>query len=96
MPKSISEMTGKDIRIPMLQHVIQDQDLLNRWESLTRGVFDNVKRFQTLQCIIDFYVQIRGFSFAENIVEKCKEKQKLHQKGSKALRKNLKHQAADK
>ncbi len=96
MPKTTTELRGKDIRVPMQVSALQDGELSNKWSNITRGVLPAAVSRDVFKCIVDFYIQIRGHSFASVIVEKFKQGEKSHQKGTKGLRSTLKQKSGDK
>ncbi len=96
LPKTTAQLRGIDIRAPMQASALQDRELLDKWTYIARGIVPASVSLDIFQCIIDFYIQIRGHSFASVIVEKYKQSEKTHQKGAKGLRSTLKQKSGEK
>lgn len=88
-PKEESDLRG-DIRSAVYENAIVDRTLIDLWDQIIGSTLDESDSLKLMQLVIRFYGQIRGFSYARNIVEKYKIKMKSNQKGQKGLRSGLK------
>lgn len=91
LPQTSDELRIKDIRQVISTIALLDNKLNDYWDQLTRGcVIDENSSLRFFQLVIDFYTQVRGFSFARVILETHKMKTNAAKKSSKGLRASLK------
>lgn len=66
----------------------KSEDILFHWATLTCEL-DNESATQLLHMIVELYLTIRGFAFANSCMELYKQSQKRTVQKSKALRRNV-------
>ena len=95
-PTNIQNLRGADIRIQAAEFSLKDRVIIGKWTHIVApaGLPENSVLY-LLQLVVDFYIQIRGFSYARNIVERYKVKTKSQEKKSKGIRKSLKRAAEE-
>ena len=90
-PKTIQELRDTDLREGVMTCALQDKRILEKWTLLTAGTrISESASLVLLQMLLSFYTQVRGFSFAKNIVERFKIINKQQGKKSKGVRTSLK------
>ena len=95
LPTTSDAIINIDIRKNIMAAAMVDPKLLRLWDQITgRGlILSAVETTSLLQLTVAFYVQVRGFSYARNILERYKIKSKKSQKGQKGLRSDMKRSA---
>ena len=78
-----------DLRVGAAKAMLSSRKILQLWEKISKDELSESESLKLLQLIVDFYIQIRGFSFAENIKQKFKVLAKENTKGKGSLRKGL-------
>ena len=91
-PSEAAQLKRMDIRTTIPERVLSDRIIIDKWAVLCSAADDLSEHGSLimLQLVVDFYVQIRAFSFARNIMERYKIQQKSLQKKSKGLRGDMK------
>ena len=95
LPTSVQTLSHMDIRPLVLEPALKDHKLLQLWDELVKEELQENSSLAVLQLIVDFYTQVRGFSFARVIMEKFKIMEKAHEKKGKSLRTGLKRAHED-
>lgn len=72
----------------ILNKLNKSEDILFHWATLTCEL-DNESATQLLHMIVELYLTIRGFAFANSCMELYKQSQKRTVQKSKALRRNV-------
>ena len=88
LPKTTAAIRDMDTR-NITQDILRDRQILDRWFSVYgKTSLSEHGGLVLLQLVVNFYVQIHGFSFAKNVMDKLK----IHEKSkkSKSLRKEMK------
>ncbi|XP_072027573.1 uncharacterized protein [Amphiura filiformis] len=94
LPEKSAAIRDTDIR-DIATFVLVDRTILDKWYSIYgRTTLSEHGALIFLQLIVNFYVQIRGFSFARNIIEKYKIHEKTKTKKARSLRKEMKRAEA--
>ncbi len=91
LPTMTQHIKGIDLRVNAAKAALESRILLDKWTSIV-AAHDMSERaaLVLLQILIDYYIQIRLFSFTRNIVERVKIKDKSTTKKSKGLRGTMK------
>ena len=87
LPSDTPTLKSQDLRESTTRAALENRLILDKWTTITAGAqLSEHATLVMLQLVVDFYVQIRLFSFTKNIVERCKIKAKDTKKKSKGLR----------
>ena len=90
--KETSKANIRSINIPFIVNVLSKNDtVVGHYENIIQS-FDDVPEeilTELLKCLIELYVRVRSFSFAKDIIQKYKIKEKA-KKSKGSLRNNLK------
>ena len=67
LPVTAHSLAYIDIRLLILEPALKDRDLLKLWDQLVPNKLKEDTSLAILQLVIDFYTQVRGFSFSNSL-----------------------------